>query len=220
MKPLIGISCNTICLEGRERFILSSSYVKCIEKAGGIPLILPFLKEDVEKQMELVDGLLLSGGQDVDPAHFDEKPAEGLGAVSKERDAHELELVRAAQKQNKPILGICRGAQVLNVAFGGSLYQHIGDGHREGVHKVVMCNELFGKKEISVNSFHHQAVKKLAPDFEVAALSDDGIIEAIVKKGSNWVVGVQWHPEQMECSEMDRLFATFIQVALSLKTTL
>ena len=154
------------------------------------------------------DGLLIPGGGDVNPARYGEKNTASAD-ISDERDAWEFALIRAYFAAGKPILGICRGHQVINVAFGGSLIQHVDSAQRHArcgestdkVHRAALTENgflraLYGTAEIAVNSAHHQAVKRLAPDFCVQALSDDGLIEAIAHQSAP-VYGVQFHPERM-----------------------
>ena len=220
-KPLIGITGNIFIdahdnlFPGIHRAYVNNDYVKAIEKAGGIPIILPLIlnEEDVEAQVEAVDGILLTGGYDVHPQFYGEEPMEKLGFVLQERDKHEIELIKNAIELNKPIFGICRGIQILNVALGGSLYQDISyvDGstikhmqnslkgapsHTVDVIKGTKLFEQLGEK-ILTNSLHHQAVKEPAESLEITALSKDGIVEALEYSGENYVVAVQWHPEMM-----------------------
>jgi putative glutamine amidotransferase len=173
----------------------------------------------------------LSGGQDVDPAHYNEACHPLLGEISPERDHFELNLLRTAHEQKKPILGICRGLQLMNVAFGGTLYQDISQRSESSVeHNVSMSGislhhvelepasilqTIFGKDAMEINSFHHQAIKDLAPGFKVIAKAKDGLIEGIVKTDSSWTLGVQWHPEVMLDShpEMQKLFEAFVAAA-------
>lgn len=234
-KPIIGITANVLIAEGgallpgTERVSVSNDYIKAVEQAGGVPLVLPVVtnKELIQHQAEIIDGLLLSGGYDVDPLLFGEEPAENLGYVYPERDLHELELIRVIQQNNKPILGICRGIQVINIAFGGTLYQDLaqlqgGIKHMQNAPKNVpthtvrvtagsILHTIFGDNVIT-NSFHHQAVKDVGSDFIISAKTKDGVVEGIEMVSERFVVAVQWHPEMMSESHvgMQRLFREFI----------
>lgn len=236
-KPIIGISTNLLKIAEKpfanhERIYVNSGYVDSILQAGGIPLLLPVM-DDVEAtthMLSLVDGLVLSGGQDVHPSFYNEEPHPLLGETAKKRDDHELRLIQIASKECIPILGICRGLQLINVAFGGTLYQDLSlyssfphsliDNIDASCHRVDLIPEtilhrIFGKDHIIANSFHHQAVKDLAPGFHVSAKAEDNVIEGIVKAESSWILGVQWHPEVMINAqpEMRKLFETFIAEA-------
>ncbi|MBU7008424.1 gamma-glutamyl-gamma-aminobutyrate hydrolase family protein [Phosphitispora fastidiosa] len=214
MKPLIGISCSYNHMDGR--FFLPEAYVEAVIKAQGIPLILPGSGsiKAVAPFFRAVRGLVLTGGGDVDPGFFDEEPLPGLGEVTPERDRFEIMLVRAAMQRRIPILGICRGIQILNVACGGSVIQHIPaeigkplkhsqsaprwhSTHKVSIAKGSRLAEILKCNSTRVNSFHHQAVRSPAPGFEVTARSSDGVIEAIEHRESPFVIGVQWHPECM-----------------------
>ncbi|HEY8424904.1 MAG TPA: gamma-glutamyl-gamma-aminobutyrate hydrolase family protein [Limnochordales bacterium] len=233
-RPLIGI------VSGQERdgeaarLALPRAYVSAVEKAGGAPLVIPLVEDSrlAESYLDVLDGLLLAGGGDVDPAHFGEDPSPHLGSVDPERDAVELALARRALELDLPILGICRGMQVLNVAAGGSLYQDIGTQvphaiqHRQSaprwypLHEVrlepeSLVGRIFQVESVRVNSFHHQAVRTVAPSFRVAAKSRDAVIEAVESRAHAFAVGVQWHPECMvERYPVQRLlFAAFVKAA-------
>lgn len=232
-KPVIGISANVLTLDnGAERAAVSTDYIKVVAEAGGIPVILPVITDpaSIKRQLQIIDGLILSGGYDVDPLLFGEQPAEKLGYVSPERDLHEIELVKAAAFAKMPVLGICRGIQLINIAFGGTIYQDLSDvpgviKHMQNsknyvpthtveiVEKSVLGN-ILGSKAV-VNSFHHQAVKSAAPGFIVTARTLDGVIEAIENPESEFFVGVQWHPEMMASSQpgMLKLLKNFINAA-------
>ncbi|MHB1418723.1 MAG: gamma-glutamyl-gamma-aminobutyrate hydrolase family protein [Bacillota bacterium] len=211
MKPLIGITCNRD--DGHDRILIAESYLRAVEAAGGLALLLPPREDDAGQYCRLVDGLLLSGGVDLDPFLFGEEPQPGMGRICPPRDAAEIALVREALALDKPLLAICRGIQVMNVAAGGSLYQDLqaqmqnSYKHSQGAprwyptHRVEV---LPGSKlavalghGTRVNSFHHQAIKDVAPGFLISARADDGVIEAIESEQHRFVIGVQWHPEDM-----------------------
>lgn len=246
-KPLIGISTNISILEsgtfaGQKRIYIHQDYVTAIVKAGGIPLLLPLHDSpDIMKaQIQSVDGILFSGGQDIHPLHYKEEPKSCLEEVCVDRDFYELEILKCAHLLNKPILGVCRGLQLLNVAFGGTLYQDIerqfptfpsqhsqkseksAATHTVNVVPHTRLYSIFESETLLTNSFHHQAVKDLAPDFFINAQAKDGIIEGIEKKGSSFILGVQWHPEMMAEKHpiMLKLFSAFVAAALLNKNKL
>ena len=222
--PLIGItpsvSVDTLAHGTFERYVLNSAYANAIIASGGIPVALPYMDTGAEVLLDRLDGLVLSGGGDVEPARFgaDSIHPETYGILPA-RDQFELDLVHQALRRDMPVLGICRGIQVLNVALGGTLVQDIANqhesstplGHRqqaEGIaanqpgHTVTLAagsllHDLVGHTSLPVNSFHHQAIDRLAAGLEAIAVSDDGIIEAVVLPDHRFVLGVQWHPELM-----------------------
>jgi len=213
MKPVIGITTD-VRQDGEN--ILKNTYVQAVIRAGGLPMIVPVgLEEDVEQLIEMFDGLLLSGGNDINPMLFNEEPHEYLGVVSPSRDSSELELARRMLKTGKPILGICRGIQVLNVAVGGTLYQdlykqndspilqHIQKApnthcsHYVQLDKGSLLESIAGSERIQVNSYHHQSLKEVPSVFKVTAVASDGIVEAIESTDEQFVLGVQWHPEAL-----------------------
>lgn len=237
-KPLIGISGNILINQtgmfpGMERAFVNCDYVNSVIEGGGSPVILPVIADDeaIEVQMRNVDGLILSGGYDVDPLLYGEEPTQKQDFIYPEIDDHDIKLIKAAYKMNKPILGICKGIQILNVAFGGTLYQdlsHIEDcfimhsqnskrympGHTVEILKGTKLYNIFGDT-IRTNSFHHQAVREVAPNFIPNAWSKDGVVEGIELKGEGFVIGVQWHPEGMfeKYPIMLKLFKAFVDAA-------
>jgi gamma-glutamyl-gamma-aminobutyrate hydrolase PuuD len=196
-------------------------YYDSLRQAGGEPLVV----EGEELPREAA-GLLLTGGVDVDPYRYGQRRSPRTERPNKPRDAHELRLVRRALERDLPLLAVCRGHELLNVALGGSLLQHIeGDGHRaddEGLsrwHTVALCDggrlaAVYGKAAaLRVNSRHHQAVMPdgLAPSLAAVAHSPDGLVEAVESREHRWVLGVQWHPERPEMHPAsDALFAAFV----------
>jgi putative glutamine amidotransferase len=223
MKPIIGItpSAQTDMLAHGtfRRYVLSSPYVRAVEAAGGIPLILPPQGGNVESLTQVIDGLLLSGGADINPVRYGESSIhpETYG-IDDERDRFELDLFDAMLQREKPVFGICRGIQVINVALGGTLIQDIASqhpgaaavGHRQhergledsAIGHVVSVTEsdvlpIFGNGQAGVNSFHHQAIRDLAPALFPAAYSPDGLVEAVAMAERPSVFAVQWHPELM-----------------------
>lgn len=238
-KPIIGLTSHSISTTiadslGTNKLCLNEDYIRSVELGGGIPIILPAIHElsGVARYVTLIDGLLLTGGDDVDPLLYGEEPSPKLMATKPERDRFELAIIREALKQSKPIFGICRGLQILNVALGGSLFQDIPSEapgklllHRQlskesvATHSVDLLpgsklGRILQEKSVATNSFHHQAIKKLAPGLTATAFSRDGIIEGIEMAGNLFVAGVQWHPECMVSSDpkMLRLFTAFSAV--------
>ncbi len=209
-------------------------YPAALAACGALPLIIPLdLPEEVLRGIfERLDGLCLAGGVDVDPAEYGEAPRSDLGAVDAPRDQTELTLARWALEQNLPVLGICRGIQLLNVAAGGTLYQHIpaqvpGAGRHDHrlqerswetpTHDVHVEPEsrlatMVGTATLGTNSFHHQAVKDVAPEFKITARAEDGVVEAIEHPAKPFAVAVQWHPEGMFRSDTyaRRIFEAFV----------
>jgi len=242
MRPLIGISCsmgqaiyslhqdNPPQLQHR----MNDSYANAILRAGGIPVIIPNI-EDVSCVEEIVsglDGFLLSGGDDVDPALFGARATARLGHVIPRRDHFEISLANhVIHHTNKPLLGICRGIQVLNVALGGSLHIDLPeDGklcHSLSMYPRNVCShdisvfadsrlaKIMGQGTGRVNSFHHQAIKDVAKKLLISAVStDDNVIEAVELPGEQFVLGVQWHPEELtDREEAKRLFRSFVEAA-------
>ncbi|MFA6074310.1 MAG: gamma-glutamyl-gamma-aminobutyrate hydrolase family protein [Negativicutes bacterium] len=236
-KPLIGITAGVQlpdnCKIKSKWYYVSSAYVSSVEQAGGVPAMLSItdLADVIKAHAGMIDGLLLSGGVDVNPLLFDQEPQPKLGEVCVERDWYELALIKEVMLQGKPIFGICRGIQMLNVACGGSLWQDVFAikpkilKHQQemsansGSHTVRMQSGSVAEKCLSgsfvTNSFHHQACKTVASGFVATAWTDDGIIEAIEKPGETLTFGVQWHPEQMAVShpQMLQLFRELIAAA-------
>ena len=229
LSPVIGIT--SAHMEEEISTYPRHYYVQAIHQCGGTPLLLPVLTEGgaSKRYLELVDGLLLSGGGDVEPRYFGQEPLRGTGKVYPERDSFEIELVRAALQQDVPVLAICRGIQVLNIALGGDIYQDIYSqapgmlehsqkiGRNFPWHKVDLLPDsrlakILGSGEVRVNSFHHQAVKTVAPGFEVTARAADGLTEAIESNQHRFAIGVQWHPEAMAPNDPMslKLFEAFV----------
>lgn len=241
-RPLIGITCSmaqaiyslTQSNPPQLQHRMNDSYIKAITEAGGIPVILPNTTDlsAVEEIAAGLDGFLLSGGDDVDPALFGERPNETLGTVTPRRDDFEIALTRyVLEKTDKPLLGICRGIQVMNVAMGGSLYIDLPASgklcHSLTMYPRNVCSHavtvssgsrlagIMGQGRSMVNSFHHQAVKDLAEGFVCTASSEeDGVVEALEKPGERFVVGVQWHPEELtDRREAAELFCALVQAS-------
>jgi putative glutamine amidotransferase len=240
VRPLIGVACTKMYFPNNnldQFFYVGSGYVDGIARTGGTPLILPLMSisdAPFRDIVESLDGIILTGGDDPAPHLYGEEPLQGLGQIEYERDLAELEVIRLARELKKPILGICRGMQIMNVAFGGTLiqdipsqvpgaFQHAQKGSRQyGAHKVQlqpgMIAEALGRTEILVNTSHHQAVKDVAPGFKVTGTAADGVIEAIESLDGLYV-GVQWHPERMWAHDdnMLKLAAAFVNKTKQLK---
>jgi len=212
---------------------LKRSYYEAVERSGGIAIVLPNTKRvnKIDGLLRILDGMIISGGNDVDPVFYGERRRAKNLNVTPERDLFEIALVKEAYVRRMPILAICRGMQLANVAFGGSLYQDFSfemkflDHTLEGSilynkrHTVIIQegSKLFNiiqKKKIMVNTSHHQMVKKVGSGLVVTARSEkDGVIEAIESKDSHFLLGVQWHPELMKDKSSRVLFDSFIQSA-------
>jgi len=234
VKPVIGVSANPRVVEtatGSTRLHTASRfYVEAVERAGGVPVILPVLDPDaVDELLPALSGVLLTGGGDMAPSRYGAMPVAETHNVDPLRDAFEIRLIRAAIEADMPLLAVCRGMQVLNVAMGGSLVQHVphatGQDHdvtdrwRQAVHNVKIepdshLAEALGATEVAVNSMHHQAVDQAAPGTRAVAWAEDDTVEAIEVTGSPHVVAVQWHPELLEdWPEQQGLFRQLVEHA-------
>ncbi|MCL2573768.1 MAG: gamma-glutamyl-gamma-aminobutyrate hydrolase family protein [Defluviitaleaceae bacterium] len=215
-KPIIGI---TASINDKQHY-LNRAYVDAVERAGGLPLILP-ASDNIIQAIDIIDGLLLSGGGDIDGSFFDEPTHPRANDIWKQRDKAEIALTQLAYERNIPILGICRGLQILHVALGGKIAQHI-EGHKQdeprhiathSVHLIGRPAQVVGKENIMVNSIHHQAVLMGEPcsPLRVCAVSNDGVIEALCGESARFVFGVQWHPEELiHMQEHFRIFEEFM----------
>jgi putative glutamine amidotransferase len=235
-RPVIGIVSSlksddpNLCTINKVVSV-NHSYVLSVLGSGGLPLILPPSDSDdaIAEMVESVDGLLITGGNDLRPQLYGEEPGWDQGSFSPERDHLDFASIRAALEQKKPIFGICRGIQAINVYFGGTLYQDLREeksctvkhsqdsesscwSHTVEISRKSILYPVLGKT-VRTNSFHHQAVKKAAEGFLVGAAAKDGIVEAIEKTEGSWILGVQWHPELMASSGdpvMQKVFGLFV----------
>lgn len=237
MKPVIGITCgNEILLRSSEREVLLDAYTNAIERAGGVPVILPNTQDPLlaREMADRMDGIMVSGGPDADPRLYGARADKTVGGIRPRRDALELEIIRyVIRNTEKPLLGICRGMQMMNVALGGDLYVDLKTAgfpehsfhdiypremvsHEVRIEKNCRLHQIFGQDVLGVNSFHHQAVQTPAPGLLVTAWSEpDQLIEAIELPGERFALGVQWHPEGMTGDEKQQeLFRVFVQEAL------
>lgn len=230
-SPIIGVT-TFISSDGLR---LPETYSTAIAGEGGAPVILAKVENEslIKRQIESIDGLLLSGGDDIEPAFFGESPHQKMGAIEPGRDLYEMKLIEYALEAGKPILGICRGAQILNVQQGGTMYQDIysqhGDStikhnqdalkdylsHNISVAEGTKLHAILGETEIRTNSFHHQANKCAADSLTVSAMAEDGIIEAVESGEHKFVLGVQWHPEgsYLKDESSKKIFRAFIKAA-------
>jgi len=242
-RPVIGVATQTLDPVPGELpacWIMGQRYVNALRSAGAVPWIIPLIPDDLATLREIydrLDGVFLTGGVDVDPARYGEPRAEYCGRVDPPRDAVEIELIRWAMADKKPILAVCRGIQVVNVALGGSLYQDVSKQRPDAmkhdhfptkenpardilVHTVESqrdsrLGEYLGASPVMVNSMHHQAIKQLARGLVVTATAPDGVIEAVEGANGQYLVAVQWHPEELveRDAGQRRLFESFIDAA-------
>lgn len=216
-KPIIGIPAARQLVGDSYKNTVNQGEVAAITKAGGVPVLIPTREPELAADYsKLFDGLLLPGGPDVAPRFFGEEPLPEMDEADDRLDATEIELIKLAVAAGKPMLGICRGAQVVNIALGGDIYQDIAKQidhqtyqhhqkapYNQGSHYVdiaeaSMLQTIFqGQQHVLVNSYHHQAVRKLAPQLKLTAKAGDGVAEAVESKDSNLILAVQWHPELM-----------------------
>lgn len=232
--PLIGISGSMN--DAEKQIFLVRAYMQALLNAGAVPVL---LSPDMDAPamtacLAQLDGLMLAGGGDVVPARFQEEPIPELGETTPVRDAFELSILPMAMEHRMPVLGICRGIQVMNVALGGSLYQDLPaqfqpdflpllphqqtEEYEKPTHPVSvkpssLLHRLVGAPQLSVNSMHHQAVKAIASPLCPVATAPDGVIEALEHPKLPFFLGVQWHPERLEDEASRQLFAGFIHAA-------
>ncbi len=230
MKPIIGVM--PLWDDEKDSIWMLPGYLGGIKLGGGLPVIFPFTEDEneLEQLVRICDGFLFTGGHDVSPALYHEKPLGGLVACCQKRDVMESMVLRKAIEWDKPVLGICRGIQFINVFLGGTLYQDIPtqapseiEHHQTApydkpAHTVSVADEsplhnCLGLNSLPVNSYHHQAVRKLAPSLDAMAYSPDGLIEAVCMPGAKFLWAVQWHPEFSFGTDHNsrRIFQEFIQ---------
>lgn len=212
MRPIIGVM--PLWDDEKDSIWMLPGYMDGIRQAGGLPFIFPLSAgdEDIERLAALCGGFLLTGGHDVSPALYGEEPLEDLVICCEQRDRTEAVVLREALRTGKPLLGICRGIQFVNAALGGTLYQDLPTQHPSGtehhqsppydvpVHDVELTpgsplHRLLKTPRLAVNSYHHQAVRSLAPGLAAMAVSEDGLVEALYKPDHPFLWAVQWHPE-------------------------
>lgn len=227
MTKLVAVSATRRSDAGRERIAVNTAYVNAVARAGLVPLLVPPTIDPATagSVLDRVDGLLLTGGEDVEPSRYGASPHPKLGEVDAGRDAVELALIKAARDRRLPVLAICRGIQILNVALGGTLYQDLGterpgplnhsaDDRRHGLCVAAdsLLSRTLGCENATVNSRHHQAIRDLAPALRATAWAEDGVIEGAEPDDPSapWTLAVQWHPEDETEDALFRGFAAAI----------
>lgn len=240
MKPLIGISPTpteaTFDHGHFRRYALADTYTSAIVAAGGIPVILSAHPETIDDMLDYLDGIIFSGGGDVDPRYWNEERHPEANGFDEQRDEFELQAIRKVVERDMPMLGICRGIQSVNVALGGTIIQDIPDQvagsgqhrqHRDGMDRDARSHDItievgdnplykiHGKTVMTANSFHHQAIATPAPGLKVIALAADGIIEAVYHPGMTFGLAVQWHPEMLAAEYPDQaaIFSALVEAA-------
>lgn len=244
-RPLIGVTTQTLhAIAGIPEelpvsWVMNQRYVHALMAAGGVPVLIPLLAEDpatLREIYERLDGVLVPGGVDIDPAFYRSDRHSALGRLDPARDTAEMVMTRWAVKEGKPFLGLCRGLQVLNVALGGTLWQDIADERTDSIkhdyyptagyardhlaHPVEIrldsrLGEAMGSGAVPVNSMHHQGIRELSSRLIATATAPDGLIEAAEATDENFAIGVQWHPEMYSHGEPStgRLFEAFVAAA-------
>ncbi|HLB82291.1 MAG TPA: gamma-glutamyl-gamma-aminobutyrate hydrolase family protein [Gemmatimonadales bacterium] len=228
MTKVVAVSATRRTDGGRERVALNIAYVRALTRAGLTPLLVPpMLEPDAAcAALDRVQGLVLTGGEDVEPSRYRTAPHPKLGETDAARDAVELALIAGAERRRLPVLAICRGIQILNVALGGTLYQDLGSEragpvdhsdaaarHGLRVEPASLLHHTLATVEASVNSRHHQAIRELAPTLRATAWAEDGVIEGVERRdrAAPWTVAVQWHPEDDTEDALFRGFAEAIE---------
>lgn len=235
MKPRILLTTSsTFSDQGLRRTSSTTgrNYSQAVLQADGLPFMLANAAPELaESYLEHADGLLLTGGADIDPSYFGQEPHPDLGMVDAERDAFELALYQVAKARKLPVLGICRGIQLVNVAEGGTLHQHLGAlsgliqhrqrdngpslSHQVRLEPTSHLAKIFGQDTIRSNSFHHQAIDQLGRNLRAVARTSDGILEAVAGTTGSFVLAVQWHPEMLFeiFPEHHKIFQVFVEAA-------
>ena len=242
-RPVIGIATQTLPGVPGERqpcWLMGRSYVEELRKVGGVPWVIPLIPHDEDTLDEIfsrLNGVFVTGGVDVDPTRYGEAKSPLCGTIDPDRDAVELLLLKYAMAHELPVLAVCRGIQILNVMGGGTLYQDVSamvpaalkhdyfptpeqPSRKYLAHDITVkagskLGRILGDGVVPVNSMHHQAIKDLAPGLAATAFAPDGIIEGVEGTGDQYVIAVQWHPEELTDTQpgMKRLFTTFIDAA-------
>ena len=231
-KPLIGIGSDVAVRKGeRDSAFMWMTYTEALRKAGAVPVIIPPQPENADEVVRELDGLLLAGGDDCDPAAYGEQRHPSVDPVMEpRRQTNDISLARAARQHGIPTLGICLGMQVMNVSAGGTLVQDIASQmetdidhvspplarkrHDVIIEKGTKLAGIIGERELNVNSSHHQAIRKVGSGLRITALAPDGVIEGLEDAALPFYVGVQWHPEDMTGEgSADSLFGAFVDAA-------
>jgi putative glutamine amidotransferase len=241
--PLIAITADSSGLEQagsktdqEPMFSLASRYCDAIQNAGGLPIIIPHSpsRTQISDLLQRVDGLLISGGGfDIDPSHYGEQPIANLGKIKAQRTFTEMESIALGLQRDLPMLGICGGAQAINVALGGSLYQDIAtqvpnaqehqrnhsNGHTIELLRGTLLHKIFNRRTMKVNTTHHQAIRNPGKGLVINATAPDGLIEGIESTKHSFVLGVQWHPEVLapRSPEQRKIFSSFISICKRLQ---
>lgn len=224
--PIIGIT--TYGRDEDNKFSLPGEYVDAVRRAGGLPLLLPPGEQALHSLLKIVDGLILAGGGDLDPTCYNGRQHKTIYMLDAERDSFELDMAQQVIQSDLPTLGICRGAQVINVAMGGTLIEHLPDEVGESIlhrlpprqpatHAVSIdagseLAKILQVEETSPRSWHHQAIREVAPGLDVVARAADGTVEAAEMANHPWLLVVQWHPELTAAEDpiQQRLFDAFV----------
>lgn len=231
MKPRIGMLIRM--KSGDNHYVIGQSDINAVKNAGGLPVLIPVMNstEDIPEQVENIDALYIPGGPDINTLLFGEEPIIGMGGSRRSDDIYEMEIIRQAAAKNLPILGVCRGEQVINIAFGGTVYQDIPAQypnalrhrqpdpgcemtHSVKVEKGTALYALCNCERLEVNTFHHESVREPGRGIKVSATAPDGIIEAIESEDGR-IMGIQWHPEllQQEGGVHTAVFKRLVELA-------
>lgn len=230
-KPVIAITPQYDIANKRVK--IEDCYLKAIKASGGVGILLPLYQDakDLKEIVEFADGFLYTGGPDMNPFYFHEEALPECGTIVKDRDQLEYDLLPYIIETRKPVLGICRGIQVLNITLGGDIFQDIPSQYENelriahyqkasGVTKThyvhitedSLLSKIIGKESIAVNSYHHQAVRRIGTDLTIAAIANDGIVEAVSMENHRFFLGLQWHPEELYDEDEDsrKIFDAFV----------
>lgn len=233
MRPKILIPLAAYNEQNPQKYGVHRTYIEAIMNAGGEPVLIARPEEAVLNEiLSTIDGILLAGGADIDPSLYNEKRSGLTRDVDQDRDRVEITLARLAQEKNIPILGVCRGLQVMNVALGGTLYQDLASelnetlahdmhktrernflAHKVDIKSGSLLTQIYEKEKTMTNSLHHQGIKVLSDKLSVSGVTSDGLIEAVELRGHPFYVGVQWHPEELLDEPSVKLFQAFIVAA-------
>jgi putative glutamine amidotransferase len=210
-RPLIGVNCKLIRDGGDVYYKLDRNYVRSIERAGGVPVLMPAFRTPAETHrfLDRLGGVLFTGGPDINPCRWKERKHQKTELMHEERETSDFLALREALRRDLPALCICCGHQELNVALGGSLHQHVDDlpdvdahsngaRHPVGIFRANRLRDIVGAVRPTVNSWHHQAINRMGRGLAITAVSDDGLVEGIESDLHRFMVGVQWHPERMQ----------------------